>query len=149
MKIILDYHKLTINKALNCHTTYSKTDLNRQIDNFVNPLKLFSRSTHITNIITDPLQNTNIINYNYTNPATSATLQPSTSPTPQMQVPYTQPVIQYKLTSHALYIFPSSLLYLILTINISIHYIHAFNLMNFGNFFYFLFIKVHFRFKDS
>ena len=80
LKIIPDYHKLTIYEAL--AILHRKPDLNRQIDNFINPLKLFSRSTQVTNIITDPLQNTNIINYNYTNFATSATPQPSTSPTP-------------------------------------------------------------------
>ena len=72
-----DYHKLTIYEAL--AILHRKPDLNRQIDNFVNPLKLFSRSTHITNIITDPLQNMNIINYNYTNLTTLSTPQPSTS----------------------------------------------------------------------
>ena len=77
LKIIPDYHKLTIYEAL--AILHRKSDLNRQIDNFVNPLKLFSRSTHITNIIKDPLQNMNIINYNYTNLATFATPQPSTS----------------------------------------------------------------------
>ena len=79
LKIIPDYHKLTIYKAL--AILHRKPDLNRQIDNFVNPLKLFSRSTHISNITTDPLQNT-IINYNYTNLARSATPQASSSPTP-------------------------------------------------------------------
>ena len=77
VKIIPDHHKLTIYEAL--AILHRKPDLNRQIDNFVNPLKLFSRRTHITNIITDPLQNMNIINYNYTNLATLATPQPSTS----------------------------------------------------------------------
>ena len=62
LKIIPDYHKLTIYEAL--AILHRKPDLNRQIDNFVNPLKPFSRSTHITNIITDPLQNIDIINYN-------------------------------------------------------------------------------------
>ena len=96
LKIIPDYHKLTISEAL--AILHRKPDLNRQIDNFVNPLKLFSRITHITNIITDPLQNTNI-NYNYTNLATSATPQARTSLTPH-RYPITQPIIQYKLTFH-------------------------------------------------
>ena len=69
LKIIPDYHKLTIYEAL--AILHRKPDLNRQIDNFVNPLKPFSRSTHSTNIITDTLQNINIINYNYPNLATS------------------------------------------------------------------------------
>ena len=80
-KIIPDYHKLTIYEAL--AILHRKPDLNRQIDNFVKPLKLFSGSTHITNIITDPLQNMNIINYNYSNLTTLATPQPSTSRIPQ------------------------------------------------------------------
>ena len=75
LKIIPDYHKLTIYEAL--AILHRKPDLNRQSDNFVNSLKLFSRRTNITNIITDPLQNMNI-NYNYTNLATLATPQPST-----------------------------------------------------------------------
>ena len=69
--------KLTIYEAL--AILHRKPDLNKQIDHFVNPLKLFFRSTHITKIITDLIQNMNIINSNYTNLATLATPQPSTS----------------------------------------------------------------------
>ena len=44
LKIIPNYHKLTIYEAL--AILWRKPYLNRQIDYFVNALKLFTRSTH-------------------------------------------------------------------------------------------------------
>ena len=44
LKVIPDFKKLIIYEALTI--LHKKPDLNRQIDNFVNPLKLFARSYH-------------------------------------------------------------------------------------------------------
>ena len=42
-KVIHDFKKLIIYEALTI--LHKKTDLNRQIDNFVNPLKIFASNT--------------------------------------------------------------------------------------------------------
>ena len=44
LKVIPDFNKLIIYEALTI--LHKKPDLNRPIDNFVNPLKLFARSYH-------------------------------------------------------------------------------------------------------
>ena len=63
-KVILDFKKLIIYESLTI--LHYKPDLNRQIDNFVNPLKLFARSYHPTpskvtprHIRTQPIINNN------------------------------------------------------------------------------------------
>ena len=41
-----------------------KPDLNRQIDNFINPLKLFSKGTNIPSTMARSLENVNPLNNN-------------------------------------------------------------------------------------